>query len=271
LFGPTKQGLKGQSASVTYEKTLIFDEPRGFDLTLDLSHYTNLDRLPRYQNVPATFDTLSTFSADLRYSHERKSLGAVDSEKGFNWRLATTVNHVEGDTIPKLLAGFDFGFALPWKHSSIWLRNSAGGAFGEPEDEFANFYFGGFGNNYVDHGSVKRYREFYAMPGFELNQIPGRNFHRGMIEWNLPPIRFSNVGTSGFYMSWARPALFVSHLTTNLDDSAIRQKAYNAGLQLDFHFTILSRLSMTLSLGYAKGFGEDSFEDDEFMASLKIL
>jgi hypothetical protein len=272
LFGPTEQARKGNRYIVGYEKTLIYDAPRELDLAVELNHYTDLDSLPRYQNVAATLDQLSTLSVDLDYSHQRKSLGAVDFEKGFNWRLAATVNHVDGDTIPKVIAGFDFGVALPWKHSSLWLRSSAGGAFGEPDDEFANFFFGGFGNNYVDRGSIKRYREFYALPGFELNEVPGRNFFRTMLEWNLPPIRFDRVGTPGFYLSWARPALFVSSLTTNLDDSAIRREAQNAGLQVDFRFTALSILNMTLSVGYAKGFGSDPIlDDDEFMVSLKIL
>ena len=110
------------------------------------------------------------------------------------------------------------------------------------------------------------------MPGFEIDTIPGRNFHRAMLELNLPPVRFERVGTPAFYLSWARPALFVSYLTTNLDDSLIRNEVSNAGLQIDFQFTILSRLDMTLSLGYAKGFGNSSImDDDEFMASLKIL
>jgi hypothetical protein len=272
LFGPTKQGLKGQSGSIKYEKTLVYDKPREMRLEVDLSHYTNLDRLPRYQNVPTTFDELSTFGASLEYEHLRRSLGAVDDEKGFRWHLGTSASYVDGDVIPKVGAEFDFGFALPWKHSSIWFRSAAGGAFGDPDDEFANFFFGGFGNNYVDRGSVKRYREYHAMPGFELNEIPGRNFYRGMIEWNLPPIRFRRVGTPSFYLTWARPALFGSHLVTNLDDAAIRQEVNSAGLQIDFRFTILSRLDMTLSLGYAKGFGSDPIlDDDEFMASLKIL
>lgn len=272
LFGPTEQGLKGQSGSITYEKTLVYDKPREMHLKVDLSHYTNLDRLPRYQNVSTTFDRLSTFNASLEYEHLRRSLGAVDDEKGFRWHLGTSASYVDGDTIPKIGAEFDFGFALPWKHSSIWFRNAAGGAFGDADDEFANFFFGGFGNNYVDRGAVKRYREFYAMPGFELNEVPGRNFYRGMLEWNLPPVRFKNVGGSRFYLSWARPALFVSTLTTNLDDSAIKQEAQSAGFQVDFRFTILSRLDMTLSLGYAKGFGSSPIEDDEeYMASLKIL
>ncbi len=272
LFGPTEQSLKGQSGTVAYKKTLVYDKPREMHLDVELSHYINLDRLPRYQNVSATFDRLTTFRAGLEYEHLRRSLGAVDDEKGFRWHLGTSASYVDGDTIPKIGGEFDFGFALPWKHSSIWFRSAAGGAFGDVDDEFANFFFGGYGNNYVDRGSVKRYREYYAMPGFDLNEIPGRNFYRGMIEWNLPPVRFKRVGTPRFYLSWARPALFVSSLTTNLDDSAFKQEAQSAGLQVDFRFTILSRMDMTLSLGYAKGFGSSPIEDDdEFMASLKIL
>jgi hypothetical protein len=271
LFGPTKRSLKGQSASISYEKTLVYDKPREMHLIVDLSHYTNLDRLPRYQNIDVTFDTLSTFGARLDYSRVRKSLGAVDDEKGFTWTLGATADHVGGDTIPKVLAEFDFGLALPWKHSSIWLRNSAGAAFGDPLDEFANFFFGGFGNNFVDHGEVKRYREHYAMPGFDLNAVPGRNFYRAMLEWNLPPMRFRNVGGSKFYLSWARTALFASNLITNLDNSQIRLDTQSYGIQIDLRFTVMSRLNMTLSTGYAKAFGNNSFNDDEWMVSLKIL
>jgi len=272
LFGPTKRSRKGNRFAIGYGKTLVSDDPRHLDLILNASHHTGMDALPRYQNIPVTFDTLTSFYADLEYSHVRKSLGAVDDEKGFTWRLGTALNHVDSDTIPKILTGFDFGFALPWKHSSIWLRNAAGAAFGEPNDEFANFFFGGFGNNYVDRAEIKRYRKFYAMPGFELNAVPGRNFYRAMLEWNLPPVRFTRVGTPGFYLSWARPALFVSALSTNLDDSSIRQDVQNVGMQIDLRFTILSRMNMTLSLGYAKGFGNDIIPDDEeFMLSLKVL
>jgi len=271
LFGPTKQSLKGQSGTITYEKTLIYDQPRELDLKLDLSHYINLDRLPRYQNIDVTFDELSSFVANLSYSHVRKSLGGVDDEKGFKWRVITAADYVNSDTIPKFFGNFDFGFALPWRHSSIWFRNSAGFAIGEADDEFANFFFGGFGNNWVDRGEVKRYRQEYAMPGFELNEIFGRNFYRSMLEWNLPPVRFRNVGGSRFYLSWARPALFATTLFTNSDDSALRRNVSSVGTQIDFRFTILSRLDMTLSLGYAVGFGDDVDSADEFMFSLKIL
>ena len=201
----------------------------------------------------------------------RKSLGAVDDEKGFTWDFGTTVNLVDSDTIPKLQGNFDFGFALPWRHSSLWFRNSAGIAFGETVDEFANFFFGGFGNNYVDRGEIKRYRKYYAMPGFDLSAIPGRNFIRNMIEWNIPPIRFDRVGTSNFYLSWARPAIFASYLQTNLDQRFAKIDARSIGAQVDFRFTVMARMDMTLSVGYAKGYGPAQFEDDEFMVSLKIM
>ena len=272
LFGPTKTSRKGNQLSVAFDKTLISDSPRQLSLSTNLSHYSDMDSLPRYQNIPVTFDKLTSFFADLSYSNVRGSLGHVDDEKGLSWRIVSGANYVDGDTIPKLAAGVDFGFALPLNHSSVWLRSSAGAAFGDRVDEFANFYFGGFGNNYVDRGSIKRYREYYAMPGFELNEVGGRNFAATMLELNLPPLRFNRVGSPGFYMSWARSAIFARHLTTNLDDSAIRREVQSAGLQVDLRFTILSRMDMTLSFGYARGFGDDVIEDqDEFMVSLKIL
>jgi len=272
LFGPTKVGLKGQSGSVSYEKTLIFDEPRQLDFEADLSHYVNLDRLPRYQNINVTFDELTTLSTMLSYSNLRSSLGHVDDEKGYKWQLAASANHVNGDTIPKFLSTLDFGFALPWGHSSIWFRNAAGFAVGEPDDEFANFFFGGFGNNYVDRADIKRYRLPHAMPGFELNELGGRNFYRSTVEWNLPPIRFRRAGGPRFYLSWARPALFATTLTTNSDDSLLRRSINSIGAQIDFRFTVLSRLDMTLSMGYAVGSGDDVIgSPDEFMVSLKIL
>jgi hypothetical protein len=271
LFGPTKQSRKGSRFLVGYDKTLVYDKPRRLDFSTELNHYSNIDALPRYQDISASIDKLTSLDARLGYSHVRRSLGAVDDEKGMEWNIATSINYVDKDFIPKIGGNFDFGFALPLRNSSIWFRNAMGVAFGDQLDEFANFFFGGFGNNYLDRGVVKRYREFYAFPGFDLNAIPGRNFYRGMVEWNLPPLRFSRVGTPRFYLSHIRPAIFASSLTTNVDDSALRIDAANIGAQLDLQFTINWRYDMTLSFGYATGYLEGAREDDEFMVSLKIL
>lgn len=271
LFGPTKRSLKGNWIYLGYDKSLVSDRPRRLDFRAELNHYTNLDRLPLYQNIDATFDQLTTLQAELDYEHMRSSLGHVDDEKGFKWRVIGSADHVNAETIPKFFGNFDFGIPLWWNNSSIWFRNSGGFAIGDEQDEFANFFFGGFGNNYVDSGDVKRYRHEYAMPGFELNQIFGRNFYRSMIEVNLPPIRFQRVGTPGFYLSWMRPAIFTTALVTNMDGSVLKQDTYNVGAQFDLRFTMLSRLDMTLSFGYAVARGSGAEQSDEFMISLKIL
>jgi len=271
LFGPTKTSLKGHALGVGYHKTLVYDEPRRFDLNVDATYYGDLERLPDYQNVPTDFDSTLATRARLRYSDLRHSLGNVDEEKGYRWDFVFAGDRVKGKSFPKFYSDLDLGLALPLKHSSIWLRSSAGYSSGDREEPFANFYFGGFGNNWVDHGEEKRYREWYSFPGFELNEIGGTNFAKSMLEWNLPPIRFRNAGRPGFYLTWARPALFASGLLANLDDAGTRRTLGNVGAQLDFRLNMLSRLDLTLSLGYALAFEDGARPRNEYMVSLKLL
>jgi hypothetical protein len=151
------------------------------------------------------------------------------------------------------------------------LRVAAGQAFGDRETSFGNFYFGGFGNNWVDHQEVKRYREYDAFPGVELNSIGGRNFVRGMVEWALPPVRFRRFGFTNLYCTWARFAAFTTAIVTDLDAAELRRNVGNIGLQVDFRLVIFSRLESTLSFGYATAFEQSARLTDEFMVSLKIL
>lgn len=271
LFGPTKTSRRGYAFGLGYDKTLLYDQPRKLTLSLDGKFYGNLDRLPDYQNVVATFDKLFTVRAKLGYTNLRSSLGHVDDEKGEAWQVAAQNDYVNGTAIPRIWTDYDWGFALPLRHSSIWLRSSAGTAFGDRLSPFANFYFGGYGNNWVDHGPEKRYREYYSFPGVDLNEIGGKNYAKSVLEWNLPPVRFRRVGTPGFYLSWARPAIFTSGLITNMDDANVRKTVRNAGTQLDLRFNLLSRLDMTLSGGYAVAFGNNLTKHDEAMISLKIM
>lgn len=271
LFGPTKTSRKGYSFGLGYDRLLVYDQPRHMSLSLDTAYYGNLDRLPDYQNVTATFKTLFTTRAKLEYSNLRSSLGHVDDEKGQQWQIVAQNNYVNGKALFQIRGGYDRGFALPVRHSSIWFRSSAGQAFGDRTNPFANYYFGGYGNNWIDHGPEKRYQAYYSFPGVRLNELEGKNYVKAMMEWNLPPIRFRAAGTPGFYASWLRPSLFTSALVTNAGDPDFRRTFRNVGSQLDFRFSMLSTLNMTLSLGYAYAFGYSEHRHDEFMVSLKIL
>ena len=92
-----------------------------------------------------------------------------------------------------------------------------------------------------------------------------------MVDWALPPVRFSRAGTPGFYASWLRPAVFVSGLVTNLDDRTIQRRAVSAGGQIDVRLTMMSVLDTTLSAGAAVVFERGQPRDQEFMISFKVL
>ncbi len=271
LFGPTERSRKGDAFIVGYKKALIFDVPRRMDLDVSAAYYTGLDTLPNNQNVPTRFADLASAKIDLSYSHTRKSLGSVDHEKGFRWDVVGYADYADSDFVPKVRVGLDFGFALPLKHSSLWLYNAAGISGGDRDNRLANWFFGAYGNNYVDDGEVKRYRNFYSFPGFDIDRLQGQDFAKSMLEWNLPPVTFKEVGTPAFYLSWIRTALFAGVLVTDIGDGEFEQTYSSLGIQADLQFTIVHRLAMTLSVGFAQGYIDGHKYDNEWMISLKIL
>jgi len=271
LFGPTKVSRAGYSAAIGYDRPITYDPPEKMNLKTHVAYYGDLDTLPAFQNVAAPFTKLGTADLGLYYENPRSSIGSVDAETGHTWAAVTHLYSANGEVIPSLLGKFDVGFPLPLRHSSIWSRNAAGISSGDRDNPLSSAYFGGFGNNYVDHGAPKRYREVLSMPGFEIDALGGKAFVKSMLEWNLPPLRFEALGTPAFYASWARPAFFATALVLDPQDGDFRNGAYDAGMQLDFQLQVLHRLPMMLSFGYAVGFAGDSKGRGEFMASLKIL
>jgi hypothetical protein len=271
LFGPTKVSRKGYNVTVGHATTLLYDQPKRLTLTLQGVVAGNLDQLPQYQNVAVTVDRLYSAEAELSYTDVRSSLGHVDDEKGHLWSAVVQTDYANASAFTRLFGHYDVGAALPAGHSSVWLRTAAGFSPQRASEAFANFYFGGFGNNWVDRGEIKRYREYYAFPGAALNEIPGRNFVRSLVEWQLPPVRFSRAGTPGFYLSFLRPALFAGGLVTNLDRSATRRTATTAGGQVDLRFTMLSALDLTLSAGAGVRVQHGVPARREAMVSLALL
>jgi hypothetical protein len=270
LFGPTIRSRRGFAAKGGYDHSIVYDEPRRLDFKSELAFYDNLDALPGSQNVRATAKRLVTAEAGLYYTDVRRSRGAVDDEKGLIANVVLTGNYADSNATPQLHGVFDFGLQLPWAHSSVWLRNAGGIGRGEADDPYANFFLGGFGNNYVDSRTEKRYREHYAFPGFELNEIGALRFSRHMLEANLPPVVFESLGTPALHLAWLRPAVFASALFT--DSKGVSSERYaNVGAQVDLRFSVLHWYQMTLSLGYAVGYKGSKRAGDEWMVSLKVL
>jgi len=271
IFGPTKRSRKGFAAVGGYDRFLIYDDPRSLIFTANVGFYDNIDTLPAAQNVASGFTRLTEASAGLLYSHVYRSLGAVDDEKGIKWSAMAGLTHVTDETAANLLGTFDVGWDLPLRNSSLWLRTAAGYINGDRDIPSSNLYLGGFGNNYVDSGTIKRYRDADSYPGFAIDEISGQNYVRPMLEWNLPPYIFESAGTPAFHLAWLRPAIFASALWTDVQDSALRKRYANIGAQVDLRFSVLHWYELTLSLGYATGYRGGERAGSEWMFSLKIM
>ncbi len=274
FFGPTKTSRKGYGVGVQFKGYPFSDGPRSLEYTISAAHYGGLEKMPLYQNIDVSYDNFYTAGASVRYKNVRGTIGAIEAEKGVIWSLNADNSIVLSELYPQFYGTLDGGILLPLDHSSLWLRTAAGFSFGDAEESFANFYFGGFGNNWIDHAAtVNRYREYYAFPGAELNAIGGTNFGKALLEWTLPPLRFKRIGLPSLYANWARLALFTSAIGTGLDvdDEKWERKLMNVGAQLNLKVVIFSSLESTFSVGYARAMEEGFESTDELMVSLKIL
>jgi hypothetical protein len=269
LFGPVLRSRKGDAVIAEYTKPLIYDPPRELDIFGSAAAYFGLDQLPGAQNVPSPKD-LRSGEIGLKYTNTTKALGGVDHEKGVEGRIAVGTDQALGHWYPRIYGSLSGGVALPWPNSSVWLYGHAGAVGGEHSSPLAAFYFGAFGNNYVDNRPEKRYRELESFPGFDIDEITARKFAKVTGEVNLPPLRFAEVGTPAFYLSYVRPAIFSGAMATQAPDGS-SHRYYDVGTQLDLAFTVALRLPMVFSVGVAHGWQDSRSRRTEWLASLKIM
>ena len=271
LFGPTKRGRAGYALKFGRTQSLVYEPPKTLDVLYDIAYYDQIKTLPDAQNVNVGFKRLLVGEVTLRYKDVRRSIGAVDDEKGVIASATATATRVRDSIVPQASGRLDLGMPLPLGHWSVWSRTVAGWSGGNPNNPVANFYFGSFGNNRVDDGEIKRYREPYSLPGFKIDEIAGKTYVRQMAELNLPPVVFESLGTADFHLQSLRPAVFASRLWTDPNHASIRQTYDNIGAQADLRFSVLHWYQSTLSVGYAAGFTKSQRRNNEFMISLKLF
>ena len=270
LFGPTERSRSGDAFESEYHEALLYDPPRRLDFTADLNLYTGLDTLPGAQNIQTNDPNIASGKVGLRYEDTDHSLGSIDYEQGIIADLQFINDFAHGRDYPKLHGGFDFGFALPWDHASIWLYSTAGFTGGERGNALDYFFLGSFGNNFVDDREIKRYRDYDAFPGFGIDAISARDYAKSTAEFNFPPLRFADVGNSAFYLSSLRSSIFAGLLVAQPGHNGA-QTLEDVGFQLDWNFTVAEHLPMTFSIGDAGGFEHGRAHQNEIMASLKLL
>jgi hypothetical protein len=279
LFGPTKTSRRGFGLKIDRRKELVTNSEGQLELKFTLTGYSGLDRLPDYQNVAASHSRYLSGTIKLSSSQLAKTLGAVEDEKGSAWSMNARLNYTGPGKFPMIWAGYDRGFLMPMRNSSFWVRTAAGRAFGNENDTFASFYFGAFGNNWIDKArqvpaseptDFSRYRGYFSFPGTPINAIASRDFAKTTIEWDLPPVRFRSAGWTGVYFNWVRLALFSGVLGANLSDSARRGTYGDAGAQLDLRLVWFTYMKSTLSVGVAAARDPNGHAGSEKFISLKL-
>ena len=186
------QGLCGQAR---LRLTLIYDAPRKLEANFDIAYYDQIDTLPNAQNVETNFTRLVTGRGRAPLHGCAAIAGRSRRRKGHRLEagLPGESRQRPGDARSSTAVSISACHCrLP--HSSMWSRTAAGVANGDYNTTVANFYFGGFGNNYVDDGPIQRYREYYSMPGFGLQEISALKFVKEMVEWNVPPVGLRECG-----------------------------------------------------------------------------
>ena len=232
--------VRGSSASVQRDRFLRSlradeDEPQGLlgrSRIRELSDFRAaedaalLDRrglLGRSRHAPRSperADDLrgeyATAGARSIITNLRRTIGAVDAERGVEWSLrgapTTPIDVFRGSSAPStsVRAPARALVALAARVGRQVVRGTA--------TTSRRLLLRRVRKQLVDY--VARYRSTTAFPARRSTKSAGPT--SGGLEWTLPPGRFRRFGVTGLYSNWARLALFGGGLVTNVDadDSA---------------------------------------------------
>jgi hypothetical protein len=283
LFGPTKRSRKGLNFGVDYNQSLIYDSPKYLDIDFGIGAYYGLDQSPEFQQINFGEDYNTNLFYDvytsLTYTEIKRSVGAVDGEKGIKSSLNVSSSITDGNFFPRLNGSLDLGFQLPINHTSLWLRNSFGNSFSDKINPFTRFGFASFGNNYIDYTSSKMYRSTFSFPGVSYDSgkaLIAKSFFKSTVELVLPALRYRKLGFFNFFATYSHPSIFAGVLFSNdyngTTDVERKESFSNIGFQIDTKLVMFSHLSSTLSFGWARAFDNniDNKYYDEWMISLKF-
>lgn len=278
LFGPTRTSRRGYNIGLSYEREYTMQPPFKWHWGASVNAYGDMDALPMYQNVSVGNDvrTFQTANFSIGASKTRTSLGGITPEQGYDCRLSGYAYLVDGKCFPSLTLSLDEGVLLPFmRNTSGWLRMAVGQNFGERYSSFGNEYFGGFRNNYVDHGEIYRYRTLSAMPGTDIDGIAAHSFCKATGEINLQPLRFRNTGLLSLYPTYAQLSLFAIDLAANPWGRDRFRNYVSLGGQLNVEIMLFNYMKTTWSFGYARCFSQRTSgsqrSSGEWLFTLKLL
>jgi len=272
LFGPTKRSRAGYSFGLKYEKNHTLFKPLTLKYGGSVFTYGGLEVIPQYQNITTPIRDFQAASLSFEINKLRKTLGAVEDEKGYSWELAASALYAGGNFFPDVVSNQSFGFLVPGiRNTSFWIRNSIGQSFGDRSSALSHYYLGGFRNNWIDWQPSEQYRKPLAFPGAEIDEIKAYNYVKTMGELNLKPFRLRDVGATWLYPTYLKTSFFATHLITDFDRAELTRNIFNFGAQLDLQLVLFSYMKTTWSAGYALMSEQGEALRGQWMFSVKLL
>ncbi len=196
--GRPSAAAKATPRSSATTGSCINDEPRKLDLMLDFSYYDQIDTLPNAQNVSTNFTRLVTGEVRTHYTDVRRSLGAVDDEKGIDGALVYKGSRVSGEITPQFRGELDRRHSAALAEFVDLAANRGRRRQRRPQQHRREFLFRRIRQQLrrrqVDQ-ALSRLR--FKFPGFGIDEISALSFVREMGEWNLPPCVFEIGGYTG--------------------------------------------------------------------------
>ena len=156
--GQIKRAAKVTADNINWSRNLMHDAPRTLDLGVSVSGFGGLERLPENQNVATSpgFDLLVGLAGRPlvlepalldRRRRSREGLEGRHRGRGEGRPLRASRRGEVAWVPARRRERSTWARRCRSATSSLWLRTAAGKAFGRRDDPFANYFFGGFGNN----------------------------------------------------------------------------------------------------------------------------
>lgn len=275
LFGPRRASRKGYSFSLAYNRNHTMQLPFRWSWGAAIAHYGDMDALPLYQeiSVDENITSFQTVNVHINGGRVNGTLGAISGESGYRFAASAYSYIANGKLFPSIDASGEIGTRLPFgEHNAFWAKGAVGQSFGDPASALGNSYFGGFRNNYVDNGEINRFSTVSALPGARIDQIKAHNYAKLTGEIDFTPIRLNDFGALQCYPNYIQFCLFGHDLMTDQwgSRSGDRANYVSVGAQMNIQLVFFSYLKSTLSVGYARTWG-NAINQGEFMISLKLL
>ncbi|MBI9073442.1 MAG: hypothetical protein JEY94_17700 [Melioribacteraceae bacterium] len=275
LFNKRKKGFIGSRYSAAHTFYWKYDNPHKIFQKTNIDYYTNMEFWNDNITKIAEPDFLFA-QTNINSIYLRKSIGSCDYENGNEYDLKVSAFSYDPDEPKYSLRAYG-----KWDNYSTWITDHnvfrfqlSGGYIYNPDELIqARFYFGGFGNRYVENQHVKHYRKVFRMPGFDLYSIPANGFAKLQIENNFPPIRATNIGLGQHLLNHIDFSVYANALYCVQDfmpGNVQNNELFSVGGQINFIFKHWFNLESTFSAGIAAAY-DNKFHDYQWFLSYKLL